>query len=98
MAGKIPFGIQDLIHKMEEGEWVRYVKLAAAALALLFIAALYHIREYKNFATQEAMDQAQLARNIAEGRGYTTSFVRPFSVYLLQKHRGQHSQVLSEPV
>jgi len=36
--------------------------------------------------TEEAMDTAQLARNIATGEGYTTKFVRPFSVQL---HRQQ---------
>ena len=35
---------------------------------------------------QEAMDSAQLARNIAEGKGYTTLFIRPFSLYLVQSH------------
>ncbi len=32
------------------------------------------------------MDSAQLARNISEGKGYTTLFLRPFSLYLIQKH------------
>jgi hypothetical protein len=32
------------------------------------------------------MDSAQLARNLAEGKGYTTLFVRPFSLYLVQSH------------
>jgi len=32
------------------------------------------------------MDAAQVARNLAIGRGYSTEFIRPFSVYLLGKH------------
>ena len=32
------------------------------------------------------MDAAQLARNLAEGKGYTTLFIRPFSLYLVQRH------------
>ena len=36
-------------------------------------------------ATQEAMDAAQVARNIAQGKGYTTLFIRPFSIYLREK-------------
>jgi hypothetical protein len=44
------------------------------------------LRAYRNLATQEAMDSAQLARNIAEGKGYTTLFIRPFSLYLVQSH------------
>ena len=46
----------------------------------------YNWRAFKNMATQEAMDAAQLARNIAQGKGYTTLFIRPFSIYLVKKH------------
>ena len=34
---------------------------------------------YHNFAAPEAMDAAQVARNISEGKGFTTEFIRPFS-------------------
>jgi len=36
-------------------------------------------------STQEAMDTAQVAQNLADGRGYTTYFVRPFSMYLVKQ-------------
>ena len=32
------------------------------------------------------MDAAQVARNVAEGKGFSTHFIRPFSVYLIEKH------------
>ncbi|MSU21654.1 MAG: hypothetical protein EXS30_09700 [Pedosphaera sp.] len=77
--------LQEWIHKMEVGEGTRYIMVVAAVLGLLALTALYDIREFKNFSTEEAMDSAQLARNIAEGRGYTTQFIRPLSVLLLQR-------------
>ncbi len=40
------------------------------------------------------MDVAQLARNISEGKGYTTDFIRPLSIYLMQSHGGEGSKVL----
>ncbi len=79
----MPF-LQDWIHKLEEGTWARYLKIVAFCVAILFLVFVYDFRAYRNFATPEAMDSAQLARNIAEGRGYTTLFVRPFSLYLVQ--------------
>ena len=79
----MPF-LQDWIHKLEEGAWAGYLKITAFCLAILTLAVLYDLRAYRNFATPEAMDAAQLARNITEGRGYTTLFVRPFSLYLVQ--------------
>ena len=81
----MPF-LQDWIHKLEEGTWAGYLKITAFCLAILALVVLYDLRAYRNFATPEAMDSAQLARNIAEGRGYTTLFIRPFSLYLVQSH------------
>ena len=90
-------GIQDWIHKLEVGEGVRYVKVTAMVLAYMVLAAIFDLRGYKAFSTQEAMDAAQLARNIADGKGYTTDFIRPISIHLLQKRRGEGVTVLREP-
>jgi hypothetical protein len=77
--------IQDLIHKFEErgGAGLRLVFVVLITLGLL---VCYNWRGYRNFGTQEAMDAAQVARNLAEGQGFTTEFVRPFSMHLLTKH------------
>ncbi len=91
----MPF-LQDWIHKLEEGAWARYVKIAAFCVAILFLVLTYDLRAYRNFATPEAMDSAQLARNLAEGRGYTTLFLRPFGLYLVQSHnQAQAADVLA---
>jgi hypothetical protein len=78
--------VQRLIHILEVGAGARYLRYAALAVIIFALAFLYDIRAYRNFSTQEAMDAAQLARNISEGKGYTTQFVRPFSLYLVQSH------------
>ncbi|MGH7993397.1 MAG: ArnT family glycosyltransferase, partial [Limisphaerales bacterium] len=78
--------LQDLIHKLEEGGGARHLKTAAFCVAILFLMVIYNWLAFRNFATPEAMDSAQLARNLAEGKGYTTLFIRPFSLYLVQSH------------
>src|SRR5258708_10977928 len=78
--------VQDIIHKTEVGGGARYLKISLAVLAFLMLWVGYNWRAFKNMSTQEAMDAAQLGRNIAQGKGYTTLFVRPFSMYLLTKH------------
>ena len=93
-----PVGLQEWIHKLEEGAGVKYIRLGLFFLALLGLAALWHIREAKNFSSMDAMDSAQLARNIAEGRGYTTLFIRPISIAVLAEHRGRMSpELLTQP-
>ncbi len=78
--------LQELIHKIEEGPWFRHLKIVLGVLALVGLVVGYNWRSFKNFNSQEAMDSAQLARNISEGKGYTTLFVRPLSMHLLKKH------------
>lgn len=103
--------LQEIIHRLEVGAWTRYVKVGVALLGFLVFAVVYDVRCFKNFATQEAMDSAQLARNLSRGRGFTTDFVRPLSLYLLQRHqleskegkpgqflKGEHPDLANGPV
>ena len=78
-------GLQEWIHKLEEGDGVKYVKIGTLLLGLLGLLAIYDLREYKNYSNPEAMEAAQLARNIARGQGYTTQCVRPLAFYLLNQ-------------
>src|SRR5438067_433471 len=88
--------IQDTIHKLEVAGGLRYVRIGLALLAIVGGTAWFNLRCFKNMSTQEAMDSAQLARNIAQGKGYTTSFIRPFSMFLLRRHNEQ--LMSSQPV
>ncbi len=103
--------LQDVIHKIEVGEWTRHVKIGVALLGFVVFAVVYDIRQFKNFSTQEAMDSAQVARNVARGKGFATDFVRPLSLYLLQKQqfdnkpgsgavflKGNHPDLANPPV
>jgi hypothetical protein len=77
--------IQEWIYKFEVGEGTQTLRRVTACLALIALAVLYDLREFKNFATPESMDTAQLARNISEGRGFTTRFIRPLSVHMVRE-------------
>lgn len=79
------FRMQEFIHKWELGSGRHYLRTAAALIGMLSLLTVYDLVAFRNFATQEAMDSAQLARNISEGRGYVTHFIRPFSMYLLKR-------------
>ncbi|MGA2866650.1 MAG: glycosyltransferase family 39 protein [Verrucomicrobiota bacterium] len=83
---------QDLIHQLEVGGGHRYLRIGLAVLALATLTFLYDWRAFKNMATPEAMDAAQVGRNLAEGKGYTTLFIRPFSIYLVKRHQQQQAQ------
>lgn len=86
--------IQSLVQKTESAGGLRVLWTAAAILAVGGMMAWYDVWAYRGFTAPEAMDAAQVARNLAEDHGYTTQSIRPFSLYLLQKK--QHLGVLEE--
>ena len=106
--------IQETIHKLEVAGGTRYLKIGLSVLLVVVVTALYNLRVYRNFGNQESMDAGQLARNIAHGQGYTTDFIRPFSMYLIRKNnehtaadarlgdltriRGPHPDIANPPV
>lgn len=78
---------QEFIHRLEQGAFGRFIQLATFGLIMAAIALAYDLRAYKNLSTQEGMDAAQLARNLAEGRGYVTDNVSPLSIQLVKQRQ-----------
>src|ERR1041385_7505301 len=89
--------LQEWIHQLEEGQGAVWIKRIFFFLAFAGLAALYDVRHYKSFATPEAMDSAQVARQIAAGKGFSTKFIRPLSINLIQKQKGETAKPLTGP-
>jgi hypothetical protein len=77
--------IQRIVHFLDVGKGPKLFRGILVTLFILAIVVWYDAHNFKNFSTPDAMDPAQLARNIAAGRGYTTDFIRPLSIYLVSK-------------
>ena len=75
--------LQELIHKFEEGEGTKSITKLAILLAFVALLIVYNVREYRNFSSPEAMELSQLARNVSEGKGFTTQSIRPFSLAMV---------------
>src|SRR5258708_20220824 len=82
----MPLRLQEVISKYELGAGGSRLKYAAAVIAMIGLAVWYDTTAFRNLSTQEGMDAAQLARKLAEGKGFATDFIRPFSLGLLRKH------------
>ncbi len=88
--------LQEWIHQLELGRGARMLQGLVAFMALVGIAALYDRMEFRNLHHAEAMDAAQVARNLSRGEGFTTQFIRPLSVSLLEEH-GAGPDLLKRP-
>jgi len=82
----MPVRLQEVIYKYGLGAGRSLLKYAAAVIAMIGLAVWYDTAAFRNLSTQEGMDAAQLARNLAEGKGFATDFIRPISLGLLRKH------------
>ena len=78
--------VQQIIHAVEVGRFARWLQLFPLVMGIIGLVVLYDLGSYRGFNSVEAMDAAQVARHVAEGQGYTTDFIRPLSVYLVQRH------------
>lgn len=96
-----PKGIQTLVHFLEVGAGQLWLRRLVAIVCVVLLAVIYQTTEARNFSAPDAMDAAQLGRNLAEGRGYTTGFIRPLSLHLLQERTleqgGDPQTVLTAP-
>ncbi len=90
-------GLQEFIHKVEEGEWARPIKVATGLLALVALTVWYDLHQFQNFHAPEAMEAAQLARNLSEGKGFTTQCIRPVSLHLVEGRQGVNGRLSRQP-
>jgi hypothetical protein len=102
--------VQGWIHKLENAGGARLVKILVVALAFFVIVIWYDYHCARNMAAPTAMEEAQLARNISRGKGFTTECIRPLSIYLIKKQHnvagdkdparlnGNHPDISNPPV
>ena len=79
--------IQTLIHKLEEGGWAKWIRRAVLAAAVAYVVNLwmFHDSGFKGLNHERSMEQAQIAREIARGNGFTTKMIRPLAIWQFQK-------------
>lgn len=92
--------IQSWVHHWDVGAGKKVLRILVALLGFIALASLYDLFSYESYSSDEAMEVAQLARNVAEGRGYTTDSIRPLALYYLQAAAapGQSSKALAQRV
>jgi hypothetical protein len=75
--------IQDWIFKLDVGIGIGPFRLGMFCLVVLLLILLYTGTQFYGLRDPEAMDAAQLARNLYRGRGYATQNIRPLEIWYL---------------
>lgn len=77
--------IQEWIYQLEEGKFGKFLQIAVIVAGLCGLAVIFHVREYSNLAHPTAMDMAQIGHNLAQGEGFSTKFIRPFALFMMDR-------------
>ncbi|MEO6847581.1 MAG: glycosyltransferase family 39 protein, partial [Chthoniobacterales bacterium] len=75
--------VQNFIHNLEHGSLQNFIKSAMIGGLILFLFILYFAFHFRGFGNEHAMDQAQIARSIASGHGFSTKVIRPMALWKL---------------
>jgi hypothetical protein len=78
---------QEFIHWMEQGAGARWLRRAAVGLGALLLTATFSWKQFHGLPTEWTMQQADLARQLARGQGFTTLANYP-QTYAVLKARG----------
>jgi len=62
--------------------WARILATAGVFVVLVAFMAIYYKSTFPGLVDKSSIDIAQVARNISDGNGFTTRFIRPFNVFL----------------
>ncbi len=88
MADSSSSDLQGFIHSLEQGSLARYLRGAVIAVVIIAVALVFLGWKFRGFLVPEAMDQAQVAREISRGHGWSTQFIRPLAVWQIEKNLG----------
>ena len=96
MALQFETGMQNLVYQMDAGSGRKIVKTTLAVLFAFAVGALYVFSNFQGFRNERAMDEAQLARNLALRGRLVTQSVRPMALGLLAEHSPERTGLAME--
>lgn len=88
--------IQAFLHAFEQGRPADWLRRILVGVIVTGVAAAWMLVQFNGFSTPEAMDQAQIGRQLSDGRGYTTLYARPLAMHLLLARTGRIPQPMPD--
>lgn len=81
--------IQDLVYNIDVGLGLRLIQAGLAFLAVLLLMLVVTATQFQGLDNAEAMDYAQLGRNLMQQKRFATQYIRPLSLALYRNRTGR---------
>jgi len=82
-------GLQSVVHSLEQGRLARVIRLTAIWASVIALSLAYLLIQFRGLSSLTGIDQAQVARELARGNGFSTKNIRPLAIQQLQRSNGQ---------
>ncbi|MGB8352390.1 MAG: glycosyltransferase family 39 protein [Chthoniobacteraceae bacterium] len=79
--------LQEFIHSLEQGGLARWIWYFVVLLAMAFFYVFFVVLNFRGLSEANGMDQAQVAREIARGNGFSTKDIRPLEIAMLKQNK-----------
>jgi hypothetical protein len=81
--------VQGFVHSLGRGKLAGFFCLLLSLVAVIGLALAYVLIQFGGLSSPTGMDQAQIARELARGNGFSTKYLRPLEAHLLKQTYGQ---------
>ena len=88
---------QRFVNSLDEGLGIKILRAILFACLVGGIFGGYAYSRFRGLDTPEAMEYAQLGRNLASGDGFTTRCIRPLDIECIERHAGSGPSVDAMP-
>ena len=72
--------LQEKLLDLDTGTTARFLKIGMISAFLIGLCLVYTIVQFKGLGSEMAMDQAQIARSLMSGEGFSTRYIRPLAI------------------
>ena len=80
---------QGIVHSLEQGRLGLVIRSMVLWASVIALALAYLLIQFRGLSSLTGIDQAQVAREIARGNGFSTKNIRPLAFQQLQRSMGR---------
>src|SRR5258708_24035687 len=81
--------VPGFVHSLKPGKIAGFFRLVLLLGAVVALALAYLLIQFRGLSIPAGIDQAQIAREIARGNGFSTKNIRPLEAHLFPQAFGQ---------
>lgn len=90
--------LHDVVYSIDAGTGLKIIRVTLYVLLMLVVLMLYTATQFRGLKTEEAMDYAQLGRNMSLNNGMVTKCVRPLTMWKMSgPNEDQDPKITNHP-